>query len=65
MKQESVNSRHVFLIKMTFQEETMDEAVRRFPVVYDKCDKHFKGKPPVYDKLLALVYGRCHFFPVP
>ena len=42
----------------------MAETVRKCSILHDKCDKHFKDKPPMYDKLLALVYGRCHFFPV-
>ena len=64
MKQESDSSQHIFLIKMISQENMIAEAVQKFPVFYDKCDKHFKDKPPMHDELLALVYGRCNFFPV-
>ena len=64
MKKESASSQQIFLIKMTSKEELIAKAVRKFPVLYDKCDKHFKDKPSRYNKLLALVYARCDFFPV-
>ena len=54
MKQESAGSQHVFLTKMTSQEKIIAEAVQKFPVIYDKYDKHFKDKPPVYNRLLVL-----------